>query len=164
MSQYEVKVMVDNVEVDGIYKRTSPTVILLTMLEPYYFRKTVSFEKPCTHLNREQLVEMAKEKLIWLYNILRIVEEEKDKLIDLLTEFNSFNVKLAETELQHNKNDEKITAEQLNDAVDVLAEDYFKILFERYFGIATPEIKRLQEMDPFFLQLLLRAVEVKGKK
>ena len=164
MSQYEVKVMVDNVDVVGIYKLTSPTAILLTMLEPYYFRKTVSFDEPCTHLNREQLDEMAKEKLIWLYNILRIVEEEKDKLIDLLTEFNSFNLKLAETELQHNKNDEKITAEQLNDAVDVLAEEYYRNLFEQYFGVLTPEIKKLQDIDPFALQLFLRAVEVKGKK
>ena len=164
MIQSDLNININGEEIIGRYKQTSGTVILLTMLKPYYFCKTVTLEDSCTHLNREQLDDVVKEKLIWLYDILKMVEEEKDKLIDLLTEFNSFNVKLAETELRHNKNDEKITAEQLNDAVDVLAEEYYRNLFEQYFDVATSEIKRLQKIDPFFLQLLLRAVELKRKK
>lgn len=164
MIQSDITEYIDDREITGKYKQTSPGTIHLTMLKPYIFSKTISLDDTRTILNQEQLDEIVKEKLITLYDYLRMVERNMERLIDLMADFTSFQVKLAETELSLIQVKGKISADQLNDAVDVLIEGYYLNLFEKYFDTDNADIKKLQELDPFFLQLLLSAVMSKGKR
>lgn len=143
------------------YNVTYPCSLHIMMEMPYRINK-VFYEVSYTQLKQEDLEFIVKKRVTELYDMIRVIEKNKDNLIKILDKYRVFQLQLTDIELRHKKEDIRISAEELNHAVDYLLEEYFRILIKGVFGNENNEICEIPfKIGPEFLQNIIKAVKAK---